>query len=75
MSSNLLKKTLLFTDEETLDLVTRRVDELGKITSIKKSRIMEAALVAQLAPEHPKAKLWKNILMVEETEKDLESRL
>lgn len=64
MSQNDLKKTVLFTEKSIKDSVDQRVEELEKLTGIKKSRIMEAALVSQLLPQHPKAKIWYNIQLI-----------
>lgn len=64
MSQNDLKKTVLFTEKCIKDSVDQRVEELEKLTRIKKSRIMEAALVSQLLSQHPKAKIWDNIQLI-----------
>lgn len=64
MSQNDLKKTVLFTEKCIKDSVDQRVEELEKLTGIKKSRIMEAALVSQLLSQHPKAKIWDNIQLI-----------
>lgn len=64
MSQNDIKKTVLFTEKSIKDSVDQRVEELEKLTGIKKSRIMEAALVSQLLPQHPKAKIWDNIQLI-----------
>lgn len=64
MSQNDLKKTVLFTEKCIKDSVDQRVEELEKLTRIKKSQIMEAALVSQLLSQHPKAKIWDNIQLI-----------
>lgn len=56
-----LKKTLIYSDEETKDIIEKAMGDLNEKYGFKMSKIVESMILCNIAPEHPKTNIWKAI--------------
>lgn len=56
-----LKKTIIYSNEETKDIIEKTMEELNEQYGVKMSKIIESMILCNIAPEHPKTSIWKAI--------------
>lgn len=56
-----LKKTIVYSEEETKEIIESEMETLCKTYGMTTSKIVESMILCNIAPEHPKASIWKAI--------------
>lgn len=56
-----LKKTIVYSEEDTKEIIESEMETLCKTYGVTASKIVESMILCNIAPEHPKTSIWKTI--------------
>ena len=56
-----LKKTIVYSDEETKEIIEKQMEILCDTYGLTTSKIIESMILCNIEPDHPKASIWKAI--------------
>ena len=69
-----LKKTIIYSNEETKDIIEKTMEELNEQYGVKMSKIVESMILCNIAPEHPRTSIWKAIKSLQSEGFEIETR-
>ncbi|WP_304002002.1 hypothetical protein [Faecalicoccus pleomorphus] len=56
-----LKKTIVYSEKETKEIIESQMKILCEMYGFTTSKIIESMILCNIAPQHPRASIWKAI--------------